>query len=104
MDRAHFADQLFILLGSQGLGPIGKRMIGLVMNFNDQAISANGHTRTSQRRHHIVLASSMRRINEHGKVRNTADRWDRRQVHGVSCVLSKGSNTAFAKNDLVVAL
>ena len=42
-DQAKLRHQLAELLGEQGLRAVAERMVGIVMDFDEQAVGAGGH-------------------------------------------------------------
>src|SRR5438105_15669060 len=103
MYRAHFVRHLLELVEREGLRAIGKRFFRFAMHFDHQTIGADRNSGTSQRRNHVVFAGAVRGINDYRQMRNPSYRRHGSKIEGVAGVLSEGADTAFAKNDLVIA-
>ena len=59
MNGPDFLNQLLILIESEGLRAIRQSFLGLIVNFDDQAIGAHCHSCARQRNDHIVFACAM---------------------------------------------
>src|ERR1051326_944006 len=73
------------------------------MHFDHQAIGTDGNTGSGQRRNHVIFPSSVRGSNDNGQVRDPAHGGDGGEIEGITRVLSEGTDTTFAQNDLVVS-
>ena len=58
-----------------------------IVNFNYQTVCANSNTGARQRRNHVVLPGSMRRINYYRQMRNASDGRYRGEIQCVAGVL-----------------
>ena len=83
MNCADFVYQLLVLLYGQSLRAVGECAFGLVVDFYDEAVGSDRDTCARQRRHHVVLACAVRRINQYGQVRDAAN--GRSKVLRVCC-------------------
>src|SRR5215210_1066147 len=74
------------------------------MYLNDQTIGANGHSGPGQWINEVVVTGSMRRVDYDREMRNAVNCRHDREIHGISGVVSKSSDPAFAKDHFVIAL
>src|SRR5258708_2110511 len=65
-DLAHVVGEGDEFLGEEGLHAIGEGFLRLVMNFNEEAISANGDSGSGERQHFVTLAGAVAGIDENG--------------------------------------
>ena len=65
-DLAHFVGEDDEFLGEEGLHAIGEGLFRLVMNFNEETISADGDSGAGERQHFVTLAGAVAGIDENG--------------------------------------
>jgi len=85
------------------LRAIGKRVIGVVVDFDEEAIGAGGDSGAGHGRHFVAAAGAVRRIRKHRKMRKFFDDRDGGDVEGVAGVGFKGADAALAENDVEIA-
>jgi len=103
-DLAHLVGEFGELLRKDRLHAVGERLVWLVMDFDEQAVSADGHRSAGKWQNLVALAGTVAGVNKDGQVAALFDRGDDGQVQGVPRKIGEGSNAAFAKHDVVVAL
>ena len=104
MDGADFGDEVFVLRDGQRLRAVGEGALGVVVDFDDEAVGPDGDAGPRQRRDHVVLARPVRGVDDDRQVREAADGGDGREVERVARVLREGADAALAEDDVVVAL
>ena len=95
-DRANFLDKLRIFSGRKRLCGIRKGKLGMVVNLDHEAIGPNCHASPSERRDHVVTPRAMGWIDDYRQMRNSTNRWHRREVERVACMLRESANTSLA--------
>ena len=100
---ADFGEQRGKLVGEDGLDAVGKGFFGLVMDFDEEAIGANGDGGAGKRENFVALAGTVRGIDEDGEVAAFFDGGNDRQVQGVAGEIGEGAHAAFAEHHVVVA-
>src|SRR6267143_279200 len=103
-DLAHFVGEDDEFLGEEGLHAIGEGFLRLVMNFNEEAISANGDSSSGEWQHFVALAGAVSGIDENGQVTAFFDGGDDGEVKGIARKIGEGAHTALAEHHVVIAL
>src|SRR4051812_43318110 len=67
-DDAELGHELIELAGFERLRAVGEGMVGIVVDFDEQAVGAGGHRGTSHGGNFVAASGAMRRVGEHGKV------------------------------------
>ena len=83
-DLAHFVGKDGKFFGEDGLHAVGEGFVRLVMDFDEQAISANGDGRTGERKNLVALAGTVAGIDEDGQVAALLDGGDDGEVERVA--------------------
>src|SRR5881275_3000609 len=99
-----FVDEVLVLFEREGLRAVGECAFGVVVYFDDESVGSGGHARARERHHHVVVARSVRRVDDDGQVRDASNGGDGREVERVARVLGEGAYAALAEDDVVVAL
>src|ERR1700720_3149707 len=99
-DDAKFSHKLGESVGLKRLRAVGERGVGIVVNFNEQAVSSGGNRSAGHGRHFVAAPGAVRRIGKHGQVRKFLDDRDGRDVESVASVGFERANAALAENDV----
>src|SRR5467141_3546398 len=67
-DLAHFVGEGYEFLGEEGLHAVGEGFFRLVMNFDEETISANGDSGSGERQNFVALAGAVAGIDENGQM------------------------------------
>ena len=102
-DLADFVGEFGEFGGEDGLHAVGEGFFGLVMDFDEQAISADGDGGARKRKDFVALAGAVAGIDEDGQVAAFLDGGDNGKIEGVAGEIGKGAHAAFAEHDVVVA-
>ncbi len=102
-DLAHFVGEGDEFLGEEGLHAVGERFVRLVMNFDEEAIGADGDGGAGERQHFVALASAVAGIDKNGEMAAFFYRRDDGEVEGVARKIGERSNAALAQHDVVIA-
>ena len=65
-DLAHFVGKGDEFLREEGLHAVGEGFFRLVMNFDEEAIRADGDSGSGERQHFVALAGAVAGIDENG--------------------------------------
>ena len=82
---------------------IGKGFFGLVMDFDEEAIAANGDGGAGERKNFVALACAVAGVDENRQVATFLDGRDNGEVECVAGEVGEGADTALAEHDVVVA-
>src|SRR5947199_4703920 len=99
---AYFRHQLIKLVREDGLGAIGKRMIRIVVDLYQQAVSAHSNRSARKRNNFVAFAGTMAGINHNRKMAEPLYRGHNAQVERIASVIGKGAYPALAQNYLIV--
>ena len=102
-NHANLFHQLGELLRIERLRAVGQRLVGLMMDFDQQRIGARRHRSPRHGRHFVAASGAVRRVGGHRQMREFVDDRNRGNVHRVARVGFKGADAALAQNDFVVA-
>src|SRR2546423_673199 len=72
-DDTELGHELIELAGLERLRAVGEGMVGIVVYFDEQAVGAGGHSGASHGGNFVAASGAMRRVGEHGKVREFFD-------------------------------
>src|SRR5579859_31232 len=67
-DLADFGLEFGEFGGEDGLHSVGEGFFGLVMDFDEEAVTADGHGGAGERKNFVALAGAVARIDEDGQV------------------------------------
>ena len=81
---AHFVGEDGKFFGEDGLHAIGEGLVWLVMDFDEQAIGADGDGRAGKRENFVALAGAVAGIHEDGQVAALLDGGDDGKVERVA--------------------
>src|SRR5712691_4415281 len=90
-------------LGQDGLHAVRKRLVRLVMDFDQETVGADGDGRARKRENLVAFSGAVAGINENGQMAALLDGGDNGQVQSVARVVGKGADAALAKHYVVVA-
>ncbi len=96
--------QCFEFCESQRLLPVRQRFFGIRVNFDEQAIGAGGQRGFASGGHEFAIARAVRRIDDDWQMRQLFHCRHSQNVESVAGVSFKSPDTAFAEDDLLVAL
>ena len=102
-DDAQRVHELGELLGKERLRAVGERLVGVGMDFDEQAVAAGGNRGARHGGNLVAAAGAVRGIADDGQVRELFDDGDGGDVHGVAGVGFEGADAALAEDDVVVA-
>jgi len=103
-DLAHFAGEDGEFFGEDGLHAVGEGFLGFVMDFDEEAIGADGYGGARERENFVAFAGAVAGIDEDGEMTAFFDGGDDGEVESVARKIGERSNAAFAEHDVVVAL
>src|SRR5713101_4097324 len=95
-DLAHFVGEGYEFLGEEGLHAVGEGFVRLVMDFDEQAIGADGDGRARKRQDFVAFASAVAGIDENGKVAAFFYSRNDSEVEGVARKIGEGADAALA--------
>src|SRR5438094_9738236 len=78
-------------------------MVGIVVDFDEQAIGASGNGGASHGRDFVTAAGAVRGVANHWQVRKFFDDGDGGDVEGVARVGFERADAALAEDDVVIA-
>src|SRR5260221_8314052 len=102
-DLADFGLEFGEFGGEDGLHAVGEGFFGLVMDFDEEAVAADGYGSAGERKNFVALAGAVAGIDEDGQVAAFFDRGDDGEVERVAGKIGEGADTAFAEHHVVVA-
>src|SRR5882724_3459438 len=82
---------------------VGKRMLGIVVDFNQQSICACSNGGTRHRWNFVAASRSVQGIGPHRQMRKLLDHRNRGQIKSVARVRFKSSDSTLAQNYVVVS-
>src|SRR5579871_57119 len=88
----------------QGLGAVADRLFGAGMDFEDEAVRADSHSRARNRRHQAALSSGVAGIEQDRQMCEFVQNGDRSDVAGVAGGGLKGADAALAEDHVRVAM
>src|SRR6267378_8582720 len=103
-DLAHFVGEDREFFRKDRLHAVGEGFVRLVVDFDEEAIGANGDGSAGEREYFVALAGTVAGIDEDGQVAALLDGGDDGEVERVARKVGKGADAALAKHDVVVAL
>ncbi len=95
----HFGEDL----RGDGLGSVGEGVLGVLVDFDEEAVGAGGDRGSAHRWNHVGVPGALRRIDDDGQVGFAFDGGDDGEGEGVADVLFVGADAAFAEDDVGVA-
>src|SRR6267142_5710042 len=102
-DLANFRGELRELFGQDGLNAIGERFVGVVMDFDEQAIGADSDRGSGKWQHLVAFSSAVTGIDKDRQMAALFNRGHHRQIEGVARKIGKRTHAAFAKHYVVIA-
>ncbi len=103
-DLAHFVGEGDELLGKEGLHAVGEGFFRLVMNFDEEAIGADGDRGAGKRQNFVALAGAVAGIDKNREMAAFFYRGNDGEIERVAGKIGEGSNAAFAEHYVVIAL
>src|SRR5271154_5295030 len=97
-DDAEFAHELGELRWIQGLRAVGKRVVWIVVNFDQDAVGTCSDGCAGHGRDFVAAAGAVRGIGNDGKMRQSLDYGNRGDVEGVAKISIEGADAALAKD------
>src|SRR5579859_3929911 len=89
--------------GLQGLSAVREGVVGVVVDFDQQAVGAGGYRGAGHGGNFVAAAGAVGRVGQHWEVRQLFDYGDGGDVEGVAGVGLKGADAALAEDYVVVA-
>src|SRR6266849_1078098 len=102
-DDAELGHELGEVSGLEGLRAIGKSVVGVVVDFDEQAVGAGGYGGAGHGRNFVAAPGTVGGVGEHGEMRKFFDYGDGGDVERVARVGLEGTDAALADNDVVIA-
>ena len=102
-DHAQGVHQFMELLGIERLRSIRKGLVRVVMNLDQQHISASGDGSARHGRNFVAKTGTVGRIRSHGQVGKLVNDGNGADIERVARVSFKSTNAPLAKNYVVVA-
>ena len=103
-DLADFIAELNKIIGKNGLHAVGKGVVGVVMDFDEDAIGSHGNSGAGEWKDLVALAGRVARVHDDREVAARFYRGHYGKVEGVARVVVEGADAAFAEDDIVIAL
>src|ERR1700728_1385040 len=91
---AELGHQLGELGWVEGLGAVGEGVVGIVVDFDQDAVGACGYGGSSHGRDFVAAAGAVAGVAEHGEMRKLFDYRDGGDVEGVAGIGFKGADAA----------
>src|SRR6201992_185137 len=101
-DDPKLVHELLELLRKQGLGSVGKGLIRVGMNLDQQPITPCGDCGAGHGRDLVAAANTVRGIGKHRKMRELLDDRDGGDVHGIAGIGFESANASLAKHHIVI--
>ena len=102
-DLLDFALEFGEFGGEDGLHAVGEGFFGLVMDFDEKAVGADGYGCARERQNFVALAGAVAGIDEDGQVAAFFYRGHDGEVERVAGKIGEGADAAFAEHHVVVA-
>ena len=83
---------------------VGEGFFGLMVDFEEEAIGADGDGGAGEGKNFVAFAGAMAGINEDGEMAAFFHCRDDGEVESIAGKIGEGANAALAKHDVVVAL
>src|SRR5271165_4002631 len=96
--------QLIELVGIERLHAIGQGVVGIVMDFNHQAVSSGSYGGACQRRDFVALAGTVAGIGDDRQVTQALHSGNHAEIERVARVIDERAHAALAQHHIVVAL
>ena len=102
-DLLDFGDEGGEFFGEDGLHAVGEGFFGLVMDFDEEAVGANGDGGAGKWKNFVALAGAVAGIDEDGKMAALFYGGDDGEIESVAGEIGEGADAALAEHDVVVA-
>jgi len=102
-DLAHIVGEGEELFGKNGLHAVGESFIGFVVDFDEQAVGADGHRCARERQNFVAFAGAVAGVNENRKVAALFDGRDDGEVERIAGKIGESADATFAEHDVVIA-
>src|SRR5215813_13143899 len=102
-NNSELCHQLRESFGFEGLSAIGKRMLRIVVHFDQQTVRTRGDRSARHRRNFVAPAGSVRRISPHRQMRKFLDNRYCSNVKGVAGVGFECTDSALAQDYIVIS-
>src|SRR5712691_3759815 len=102
-DLADFLGEKLKFARKNGLHSVREGLVGLMVDFDEKAVGADGDSGARQREHLVAASGSVAGIQENEKVAALFYRGDDRQIEGVARMVRESAHAALAKDHAVVA-
>ena len=99
-----FRGEVGEFFGEDGLHAVGEGFFGLVVDFDEQSIGADGDCGAGEGKNFVTLAGAVAGVNQDWKVAALFDGRDDGEVERIAGKIGEGADTAFAEHDVVIAL
>ena len=103
-DLAHFVGKGDEFLGEEGLHAVGEGLVGLVMDFDEEAIGADGDSGARERQNFVPFAGAVAGIDKDGEMAALFYGRHDGEVEGVARKIRERSNATLAEHHVVIAL
>ena len=102
-DLADFGDEFDQFAGENGLHAVGEGGVGAVMNFDEQAVGADGDRGAGKRQNFVAFAGAVAGIDEDRQVAALLHGGNDGEVEGVAGMVGESAHAAFAEHHVVIA-
>ena len=102
-DGADFGEEGGEFGGEDGLDAVGEGLLGLVMDFDKEAIGACGYGGAGHGENFVALAGAVAGIDEDGKVAAFFYGGDYGEIESVAGEIGEGADATFAEHHVVIA-
>jgi len=102
-DLADFFGKLRKFVGEDGLHAVRESLFGLVMNFDKEAVGADGDGGARKRQNFVAHAGAVTRVHDDGQMAAALDGGNDGEVERIAGMVGEGAHAALAENHVVVA-
>jgi len=102
-DSAHLVGELGEFGGDDGLHAVGERFFGLVVDFDEKTVGADGYGSERQGKYLVALAGAVRRIDHDRQMAAALHGGHDGEIQSVARKIGERADAAFAERDLIVS-
>ena len=102
-DAADFVRERREFAGDDGLHAVGERFFGLVVNFDEETVGADGDCGERQGKYFVALAGAVGRIDHDRQMAAALDGRHDGEIQRVARKIGESSDAALAERDLIVS-
>ena len=102
-DLSHFVGECGEFAGDDGLHAVGERFFGFVVDFDEEAVAADGYRGEREGKYFVALAGAVRWIDHDRQMAAAFYGGDDGEIQSVAREVGEGADAAFAESDLIVS-